>query len=83
MGWRAWGLSEAMYISAFGTLCKIELSICSSRVLLLLQTHDDSARLLSFTWAAVKTIDKAEAVAKTILLKADCRKRDSIWSWLK
>ena len=50
---------------------------------LLLQTHDDSARLLSFTWAVVKTIDKAEAVAKTILLKADCRKRDSVWSWLK
>ncbi|CAL5226722.1 g9574 [Coccomyxa viridis] len=46
-------------------------------------THDDSARMLSFTWAAVKTIDKAEAVAKTILLKADCRKRDSVWSWLK
>ena len=59
------------------------LCISSSQVTLLLQTHDDSARLLSFTWAVVKTIDKAEAVAKTILLKADCRKRDSIWSWLK
>ena len=47
------------------------------------QTHDDSARFLSFTWTAIKTIDKAEAVAKTILLSGDCRKRDSIWSWLK
>ena len=47
------------------------------------QTHDDSARFLSFTWTAIKTIDKAEAVAKTILLSGDCRKRDSIRSWLK
>ena len=47
------------------------------------QTHDDSARFLSFTWTAIKTIDKAEAVAKTILSNGDCRKRDSIWSWLK
>ena len=50
---------------------------------MLLQTHDDSARFLSFTWAAIKTVDKAEAVAKTILVSGDCRKRDSIWSWLK
>ena len=49
----------------------------------LLQTHDDSARFLSFTWTAIKTVDKAEAVAKTILLSGDCQKRDSIWSWLK
>ena len=49
----------------------------------LLQTHDDSARFLSFTWIAIKTIVKAEAVAKTILLSGDCRKRDSIRSWLK
>ena len=48
-----------------------------------LQNHDDSARLLSFTWAVIKTTDKAEAVAKTILLNAECRRRDSIWSWLK
>ena len=47
------------------------------------QTHDDSARFLSFTWTVIKSIDKAEAVAKTVLLNADCQKRDSIWSWLK
>ena len=50
---------------------------------MLLQTHDDSARFLSFTWTAIKTVDKAEAAAKTILHSGDCQKRDSAWSWLK
>ena len=55
----------------------------SHRPALLSQTHDDAARFLSFTWSVIKTVDKAEAVAKTIMLSADCRKRDSIFSWLK
>lgn len=55
----------------------------SYEVALLSQRHDDAARFLSFTWSVIKTVDKAEAVAKTIMLSADCRKRDSIFSWLK
>jgi hypothetical protein len=46
------------------------------------QSHDDSARFLSWIWAVLKSVDKAEAVAKT-LLREDCKRRDSMWAWLK
>lgn len=46
------------------------------------QTHDDAARFLSWMWTMVKSVDKAEAVAKVILLD-ECRRRDDIWAWIK
>lgn len=47
-----------------------------------MQTHDDAARFLSWTWTFVKSVDKAEAVAKTVLLD-ECRARDNAWAWIK
>ncbi len=46
------------------------------------QTHDDVASCLAFFWALIKAIDKAEAVAKSLLVD-ESRQRDSVWAWLK
>lgn len=46
------------------------------------QTHDDAARFLSWVWTFIKSIDKAEAVAKAVLMD-ECRRRDNAWSWIK
>ncbi|EIE18909.1 hypothetical protein COCSUDRAFT_59833 [Coccomyxa subellipsoidea C-169] len=45
-------------------------------------THDDAARFLSWMWTFMKSVDKAEAVAKVVLLD-ECRKRDDVWAWIK
>ncbi|CAL8463925.1 g3460 [Coccomyxa elongata] len=45
-------------------------------------THDDAARFLSWVWMFIKSIDKAEAVAKAVLMD-ECRRRDNAWSWIK